>query len=129
MKPRKPLPRPSKHLKRSRLKQGRRKKPRPEGHVDEAYKAWCRLQDCRVAVALNSWRTCQGPMEPHHAGEHGLSQLPPDSTCIPLCFGCHDNRHRGLGFFKGMPKAERRAWEDEQVGICRAMYAEDGGIL
>ena len=97
-----------------------RRKPRrplPEGHVDEPYKAWCRAQPCCVPACGVS------PCEPHHAGQHGLSQLPPDSTCIPLDPHHHDERHRLLGFFRTMSKAARREWEDEQIAIHRARYA------
>ena len=121
-----PLPRPSKNLKRSRIKQrAGRAKPRPEGHEEPEYLEWLRSQDCRVAIALNSFDTCTGPMQAHHAGEHGLGMKCPDAESYSLCLGCHDNRHRGIGFFKGMPKANRREWEDEQVAISRALFARD----
>ena len=108
-------------MRRTRMKR-KPPRPRPKGHVDEAYKAWVRLQMCRVAVALNTFAGCMGRIQPHHAGEHGLSQLPPDNTCIPLCLGDHDARHNLTGFFRGMSKEQRRAWEDEQIRITQNDY-------
>ena len=115
----KPLPANRTYLKRTRINQTRRRaKPRPPGHVDEAYKTWVRLQPCIVC------RTTP-PSEAHHAGGHGLSQLPPDSTCIPLCRQCHRDRHNLTGpFFYDLSKASRREWEDGMIRLYWTRYAQ-----
>ena len=141
MKRSRPLPRPTKPIRRgdpparstepltrSSIKR-KPPKPRPPEDVDEAYIAWLHTIDCRVAVYMRTHQGCMGPMEAHHGGQHGLSQRAPDHTAYSLCNGHHHERHELRGFFAPISKADRRAWEDEQAAVCRAMYAEDGGKL
>ena len=132
-----PLPRPAKHLKRSRLKQQKgRVKPRPEGHEEPEYLEWLRSQDCRVAVVTGVYPGCMYPVEAAHVGESGLSMKCPDRESLPLCgyhhrVDGHDHATaKGvLGFFGSMTKEARREWYEEQIAICRALYAADGGKL
>ncbi len=53
---------------------------------DCAYLAWVHTQSCIIA---GIGFPCSGPIEAHHAGEHGFSQRAPDRTAIPLCSNHH----------------------------------------
>jgi len=96
---------------------------------DPAYIAWLHTQDCRVAVALNSYATCYGPIHAHHAGERGFGQRAPDVTAISLCQRCHAAYHDCRGFFAGMNRAERRQWCDDRIAEQRSRYLASNGEL
>lgn len=54
------------------------------------------------------------PSDAHHAtgiGVRGMSQRSHDHLAIPLCHTCHMDFHAARGFFRGMKKAERKAWQ------------------
>ncbi|MHC4714320.1 MAG: hypothetical protein ACYTAN_13795 [Planctomycetota bacterium] len=116
----------------------KRKPPRrrPPGYDDPDYLAWLRGQDCRVAVALGTYRGCRWPIHAAHVGERGLGQKCPDSQAISMCSYCHlqdshDHATRGgeLGFIASMSREQRRAWYDEQVAKQRAQYLAERGML
>lgn len=63
--------------------------PNPKSHTfrSKAYLAFIASLPCAVCGAE--------PTVPHHErfGKGGTGIKPPDSHCIPLCFGCHTQRH------------------------------------
>ncbi len=107
----------------------RHAKPKPaKPQRDPAFVGYVHTLDCRVAVELNTYRGCEGPIEAHHAGERGLGQRAADDTAIPLCRRCHRNYHDVIGFFAQLDKRERRAWADAQIQIVRSRYAVHLGV-
>lgn len=89
----------TKPLNRTPLK----RKPRKKQPGDNPrYLAWIRTLPCLLCwardkggfeygwVRLIRWAYGQkSRTEPHHAGDHGYAQLPPDRTAIPLCAEHH----------------------------------------
>ena len=67
---------------------------------------------------------CNGPVEAHHAGVHGMRQRPHDNTCIPLCTFHHRCLHDHSGPFRGFPKERIRAWSNNQISITRQKHAD-----
>jgi hypothetical protein len=82
-----------------------KRKPRKKQPGDDPkYLAWIRTLPCLICAKLAG--LCGDVMlfdfiiaglmsrqtsktEPHHAGEHGYAQKPPDKTCVPLCAEHH----------------------------------------
>jgi hypothetical protein len=67
---------------------------------DGEYLDWIRTLPCSVPGCRRR------NIEAHHAGDHGMSQLPPDRTAIPLCgfvghhnFGKHSAHVLGRRFW------------------------------
>jgi hypothetical protein len=78
---------------------------------NEAFVCFVRRQKCRLWMQ----DPCEGPTEPHHAGERGLGQRAHDETCIPLCTKHHRAFHDASGLFKRWRRDERRAWLARQI--------------
>lgn len=58
--------------------------PKDKIYRSEEYKAYVRTLPCIV---------CGGNAEPHHEIGGGMGIKGPDLFCIPLCRGCHQERH------------------------------------
>lgn len=123
---RSPLPRRQTWLRRK----GRPKRP-PVEWVDEseAYKAFVRDQECRVAVSLGHRRECRGPIHAAHLGRRGLGQLADWRTIAPLCEwhhlrDSHDHATKDgkLGFLASMNKWDRRAWYDDAIAATWSLW-------
>ena len=100
MKPRKPLPRSTKPLKRTPLARGtkpikaKRKAPRRVSVArDQSYMDFLKTQFCVVcAYSVGGQKfTCQlTPSEPAHTGKtNGMRSKSSDESCIPLCSRHH----------------------------------------
>ena len=87
-------------MKRTPLKRRPRKK-QPED--DKLYLEWLHTLPCELWP--NPATVCHGPIEAHHAGDHGFGRRAPDRTAIPLCAKHHrhgeDAAHKlGKNFWK-----------------------------
>lgn len=103
---------------------------------DPIYLNWLRSQPCAAPEPCN--RRC---FDPHHStngstvspdelprgkqlgGRRGKGQRAHDHFAFSLCKKHHDDFHDEAGVFAGWTKAQRRAWQDEQVRLHRARYA------
>jgi hypothetical protein len=97
------------------------------------YVAWVRQQPCAL-------QPCVAPSECHHStsgstlgedeapsgkrlgGRRGKGERAHDDQSFPLCARHHRQFHDHKGPFAGWSKAERRAWQDEQVRLHRDRY-------
>ena len=61
---------------------------RKPGFSDPAYLAWIRQRLCLICGRRWDYHG-RGPVEAHHAGDHGMAQRAPDRTAVPLCPGHH----------------------------------------
>ena len=108
-----------------RRKQPLRAKPaaprsRPPEYVDLEYLAWLRTQACRVTGLRTR-------VVAHHArhDENGASlgrNIKDDRRAISLTWEAHQDRHAGLGFFRGMRRHEIHKWEDLWIERQRAEF-------
>lgn len=82
--------------------------------------AWCKTLPCAVvkldvlegpAGRLGRMLLCDGPVEAHHAGEHGVGQKAPDDTVVPLCVLHHKELTDRRGCFAGWPPHALKEWE------------------
>lgn len=55
------------------------------------------------------------PSESHHRVGGGMGTKMPDTATLPLCAGCHRQRHDLSGRFKGWTKERLREWEIKAV--------------
>lgn len=83
-------------MKRSTIKRRAPRRTKDPAIHDPKYLEWIRTQEC--VCCMRSVKDFHvrlarldglGIVEAHHAGEHGLSQRPPDRTAIPLCAWHH----------------------------------------
>lgn len=93
---------------------------------------WCKTLPCMLAEFqipfAELWHGsyidgCSGPIEAHHAGEHGLSNKAPDNTVAPLCDRHHDCLTDRMGAFAGWPKYSLKLWELAAIAHYQALYA------
>jgi len=83
------------------------------GRSDRAYLAQVRKLLC--CAPFEGHVSCDGPVEAHHAGRRGVGQKCHDHETVPLCRLAHRQFHNGSGPFKGLTKAERRAWAEDRI--------------
>jgi hypothetical protein len=88
---------------------------------DPRFASWIRTLPCAV-VGLDP-HGCQGTTQAYHAGPRGLGQKAHDNTCIPLCLSHHRAYHDYRWPFSTMPKAELRAWIDQQIRMAQSDHA------
>jgi hypothetical protein len=79
-------------------------------------------------LRLNPLHRCRGVIEACHEGpKPGVAMKCSDALTLPLCSGAHDEWTRHVGYFKGWPKAARRAWADERIAETTALLLAHGG--
>jgi hypothetical protein len=104
---------------RKPLRRYRSRSRRQPRELDPGRLAWIRRQPCCAPTSPR----CRRQSEPHHAGrKRGMSLKADDDTCIPLCRQHHRDIEAMAGPWRCMSGAEVRAWQDEQVAVCRAAY-------
>lgn len=87
---------------------------------DPAYLMWLREQDCAWCRIPPWFATVQAH---HHTGKRSHGKRAHDHDAFPLCVNCHDSFHSGKAQFKDWTRAQRRAWQDEQVTRYRVAWA------
>lgn len=86
---------------------------------DSNYAAATRRLPC-AAIGMPGHR-CDSPTEAHHAGSRlsapvkGRDRRAHDHTIVPLCHLAHMAWHASSPPFRGMGKAGKRAWTDDQI--------------
>lgn len=98
---------------------------------DPAYISWVHSRACML-VHIGG---CGGPIQAHHPRSGaGTALRGHDHTAIPLCREHHIYDLHGLaahlndapGFFIGLTRDERRAWEADAIKRTRALYESLG---
>jgi hypothetical protein len=77
-----------------------RAKPRRGPLRDPKYREFCRDQFCVIASASGMDLECDGPIDPSHTQNNGLSSKGPDSSCVPLCRYHHAEYDSGRAAFE-----------------------------
>lgn len=121
-------------MKRSPLKRGKpiarkpmRRRPRSTKYSRRErnwdYMGWirtlpciCTTEACSFELTGGVWRGghpggCSGPVEDHHAGEHGYGEKAPDDTCIPMCTRHHEQLTNRRLVFGGWDPRALKEWE------------------
>lgn len=90
---------------------------------DRQYTEWVRARSCCAPVRCGARHS-----EAHHRQGAGLALKAHDHEAMPLCVTHHRELHAMSGCFRQWDKARRKAWEREQVAICRAQYLNEGRV-
>jgi hypothetical protein len=90
---------------------------------DETRLRWIRFQPCCAPGPH------LGAVEAHHeTTDRRLGQKADDSRSMPLCRRCHRSFHDATGSFRDWTKAQRRAWQAEQVAEHQQLYERSKAI-
>jgi hypothetical protein len=94
----------------------KRRAPKPTDNPQRL--RWLRGLCC--AVCGSAWQ-----VEAHHLTMgRGLGQRTSDEDAIPLCRDDHASLHGFRGFFEGMTREERAAWQQATSDVYRRAWAE-----
>jgi hypothetical protein len=106
---------------------------------DPSYLNWIRSLPCAHCGAMgpseahhstvhsSRCETCSGPeRERKLPGKRGKGVKSHDHCAIPLCLRDHRAFHDSARDFKTWTKAQKRAWQEEQVAAYHARYFDFG---
>lgn len=107
-------------LKRTPFRRGAKKSKYARRPRAIDYMLFVKTLPC-AAFGVSAEYQCDGPIEADHAGERGLGQKSPDSTCIPLCSSHHRHRHNVSGAFAGWSRERMRAWLNQRICVTQRL--------
>lgn len=82
---------------------------------DEAYRRFVQSLPCCACRK-------SPPSEVHHETGAGMGLRAHDHRSMPLCILCHHDFHAAAGIFRRFKRAERTAWQEEQIAYTQALY-------
>jgi hypothetical protein len=115
------------------LRSGKRSTKYARRERDYDRMGWIKTRSCAVSVRCewDLWYgaepdQCNGDVEAHHAGTHGMGNKSPDDTAIPMCshhHRCITGKPGGRGVFSGWPRGAVKRWELAVIRRYQELYS------
>lgn len=85
-------------------------------HEDKRYTDFVKRRPCCACGKAGG--------DAHHKVGAGMGLRSHDSTCVPLCRGCHDDAHALRGLFRGWSREKMSEWHDRKAAACRVLFKQ-----